>query len=114
MIITRVQWLVYVADEVQEKLEGETFLLLARRGSGQFCGEFIDFIDHAVIGGAEGSRGVFGQRRSAKTRGLQIRTFQFQIHEMPIARLVVMNLRRVAIGVTEFVRPSRLLDYLRT
>src|ERR1700722_5415988 len=47
------------------------------------------------------------------TSALQIRTVEFQIHEMPVAGLIVVNLGRAAIGVTKFIRPSRFLVYAR-
>ena len=60
MIVTRVQRLMNVADEVQKKLEREQPFLLARVGVREFRGEFIDFIDHAVFGGTERGEGPLG------------------------------------------------------
>ncbi len=49
--VRRVQRLVHVADQVQEKFEREDFFRPGDKRIAQFDDELLDFIDHAVVGG---------------------------------------------------------------
>jgi hypothetical protein len=96
MIVAGMQRLVDVTDEVQQKLQRESSLRITGRRALEFCCEFIELVDDAVIGGPQGRESFFGQVRPPMTSGLQIRTVEFQIHEMPVARFAGATMQGIS------------------
>src|SRR5208283_3482660 len=109
VIVARVQRLVHIANEMQQELQRETPLPLTRAGILKLGGEFVDLVDHAVLRGPFRGIGPRRDLRLTEAGAADVGSRQFEIHEMPAARLHVADPGGVPIGITVLVRPGRLM-----
>src|SRR5581483_4420277 len=105
-----VKRLVQVADEMQKELEREQFFRSGRREAAQLGGELLDLVDDARPG-RTGARG-FSRRqfRMSLAGGLEVAVGELDVDEVPVARGLVANFGRLAVGVAILVRPGRAAD----
>jgi hypothetical protein len=104
-----VQWLVQIADQMEQEFECEQPFLKVRILVFQLDCELIDFIHDAGLGRPIRCQRAGWQSRSPEARNGYVRIVYFQIDEVPILGLLVMVAAIVAVSI--FVRPGRLIPF---
>src|SRR5215470_18835638 len=86
VVVGSVQRLVNIAHEVQQKLESNDLFLLVGSRVRQFCGELLNLVDDAIVGGAVRGRGAGRDGRMTEAGHIEVRRCDLNIDEMPLPR----------------------------
>jgi hypothetical protein len=104
IVVRAVQWLMQVADEVEEKLQRHDLFFVISGGICQLGGELIDLVNDTVVGRTVRGHGARRDGRMIETGRIEVRSGDLDVDEVPLSRL---QSRAADIGVSKLVRPRR-------